>query len=383
MSNKTILAVAVLMFALVLPASAVEIRGTVVSDDGAFTWNATNFAAFYYDIDKNIQSETLNITVSGRTIAADGGLQYTAIGVLADFSSYKALGKDGLVDGKGNYSVVGFMGDKYVAVNSKANKLAKLVYEMDETDKVTLVSGEVLKLGAGYELKINAVDAKASPRQAWLSLSKDGKTVDEAVIGQKEVYVYTETVLGEEDSLIFTVYVDSIFSGTNDMIQMKHAWLIDNTNAKEIKTADTYGLLKVVNAEAGKIVLENDNTITLSQDTVVTVMDNLKLKVADASVLRFYPKIDVVTETVVETPKVVVTTQPQATVSATSTAVQPAATQAPSPVVTQAPVDAKPVETQAASQAVPVTTNKAPGFESLYAIAGLVAVAFLVLRQRK
>jgi len=40
------------------------------------------------------------------------------------------------------------------------------------------------------------------------------------------------------------------------MIQMKHAWLIDNTNAKEIKTADTYGLLKVVNAEAGRLFLK-------------------------------------------------------------------------------------------------------------------------------
>jgi len=97
-------------------------------------------------------------------------------------------------------------------VNGKANKLAKLVYEMDETDKVTLVSGEVLKLGAGYELKIT-LSMQSITKTGMAFLSKDGKTVDEAVIGQKEVYVYTETVLGEEDSLIFTVYVDSIFSG--------------------------------------------------------------------------------------------------------------------------------------------------------------------------
>ncbi|WP_425438360.1 S-layer protein domain-containing protein, partial [Methanolobus chelungpuianus] len=48
-----------------------EVRGEVVEGTGAQTWTATNFAGFYYDLDDNISTETMEIAaISGRTIAA-------------------------------------------------------------------------------------------------------------------------------------------------------------------------------------------------------------------------------------------------------------------------------------------------------------------------
>ena len=60
-------------------------------------------------------------------------------------------------------------------------RLAKLAFEMGKDDKKTLTTGETWALGSGYELTINAVDARATPRQVWFTLKKDGAIIDEGI----------------------------------------------------------------------------------------------------------------------------------------------------------------------------------------------------------
>ena len=395
--NSKIIAVILVLFALMYPASAaIEIRGTVVDVNNEFNtttcvmcasitsnWNAKNFAAFYYDIDKDMSSETLNVTISNsdrRTIAKND-LVYKTEPKPADFPATKAN------KGAGTYFVIGWKGEKYVAIDGNANKLAKLAYEMSESDKITVSSGNVWKIGAGYELAISAIDAKAAPRQAWLTLTKDGNKVDDVVVQHSGMYNYTKTILGEQDTLVFTVYVDSIFSGTtSDMVQFKYAWLMDDSNVSEVKTSDSYGLLDVIRADKDAIELKNsDNAISLSKDSVIDIMGTIKFKVADSDTVRYYPKVDISSlgeSTVVPTTTSSIVSTPVPTLVPTPVATEAPVPVAPAPV---APAPVAPPAPVATASPTPVATTPAestPGFEAIFAIAGLVLVSFVVLRNR-
>ncbi|HEY9207194.1 MAG TPA: S-layer protein domain-containing protein, partial [Candidatus Methanoperedens sp.] len=219
----TAVALAALMLLVVaLPASAittvksVEVRGTVsqLSSTANFTvssWNAASFAGFWYDLKENQSTESLKVLAfqDNRTIEKEK-LWYNTTMAPIRFKVYKEktrLVEYGLNDsasyaatstGGGYYNVTGWFAAKYVAINGKNNKLAKLVYEQDTADKKTMAIGETWDLGEGYTLTAQSIDAKASPRQAWLVLNKDGNKLDDKIIeaasstgtGTQGVYTY-------------------------------------------------------------------------------------------------------------------------------------------------------------------------------------------------
>jgi len=97
-------------------------------------------------------------------------------------------------------------------------------------------------------------------------------------------------ILGESNSLLFTVYIDAIFSSdTSNIAQFKYAWLIDASTAEEIKSDDSYGVFKVRTANDAYISLSSDSPVSLSRNNDTTVMGNLKFRAADSANLRFYP----------------------------------------------------------------------------------------------
>ena len=106
-------------------------------------------------------------------------------------------------------------------------------------------------------------------------------------------------------------------------------------------------------------------------------MGNMKFKIADNKILRFYPAVDyVISGNVTPGTTGTAVTTPKGTVKATA-----GATQTQTVVPTPPTTPTGPVVTETVK---PVTTTpKEPGFELVFAIAGLLAVAFLVLRQRK
>jgi PGF-CTERM protein len=107
-------------------------------------------------------------------------------------------------------------------------------------------------------------------------------------------------------------------------------------------------------------------------------MGNMKLRVADNStILRFYPFV----EYLIESPggEAETGTTPNVTRNATT----PTKTPAPNVTVTTPPVGQTGVPPTAGTPAATTTKKTEPGFEAIFAIAGLLAVAFLVLRQRK
>ncbi len=151
-----------------------------------------------------------------------------------------------------------------------------------------------------------------------------------------------EVFAGETDVPLFVTYVDSVFAGaTTDMVQLRYTWAVD-TAVTDVKSDDKYGVFKVI-SQTPLILNNTENTVTLTQDSTVDLMGNLKFRVADSTTTRYYPKVDY---------------------EILGEGVTPGVT---------------PAET---TPAKPAATPKEPGFEAVFAIAGLFAVAYLVLRRK-
>ncbi len=287
---------------------------------GPYTWDAYNFAGFFYDLDENIGKEKLQIlqpilTANQRTIDINRLVYYTGadqkrLKVVTEASGNNAGAANisglccigpGQAFEDGNYYTAGWQGDKYVALNGKVDKLGMLAIEQgaSSADKKTLTVGETWEIGDGWKLTAQSINAKATPRQAWLVLSKDGNKKDEKVISTgtidaRPIYTYIEkSFCGETDVPVFITYLDSVFSGaTSDMLQLRYTWLIAST-CTEIKSDSGYGVFKVANIDTAGRMLELRNTgtpVTLSRDSTVDLMGNLMFKIADRDdILRFMP----------------------------------------------------------------------------------------------
>jgi S-layer protein (TIGR01567 family) len=287
----------------------------------------------------------------------------------------------------GNYYIIGWQADPYVALNGKVDKLAQLIIEQGTaaSEKKTLQVGETWDVGGGWTLTANSIDAKATPRQVWLTLSKDGVKKDDKVVssgtntsGAKPVYTYVEkSIAGETDVPMFVTYVDSVFAGaTSDMVQLRYTWAV-STSVTQVKSSDTYGIFKDASISGKNISLKNSDTdVSLTRDSTQDLMGNMKFRVADSPVLRFYPKVDYEISGGEITPTV------------TGTGVGPTVTATVPTNVTTVPTTGVTAVTAVGTTEKPPTpaatgTPKEPGFEVTLAVTGLLAVAFLVLRQRK
>ncbi|CAG0962338.1 MAG: S-layer protein domain-containing protein [Candidatus Methanoperedens sp.] len=322
---KQILAILAIILISAIPVTAgnvtkVEIHGVVFDESSnkyntTLLWDAQNFTGFWYGGGKS--SETLKIDqvssslkTSSRIINEEKLLYNTS----RTDQKYKVFSEKGkLVENGleynstskiftrnttgGYYARLGWFGDVYIAVNGKANKLTKLIKEQKTDEKQTLKLGVSWDLGEGYNLTLEALDTKTSPRQAWLILAKDGKTLDIKVVNEGEVYTYTEKSLGGESSVpLFVTYIDGIFTGAEGMaafVQLKYTWLISN-NVLEIKSGDKFGVFEVKEATENSLTLYNkDTSINLGQNSVQPLYGDLKFKVADSTTaLRFYPILE-------------------------------------------------------------------------------------------
>jgi len=85
----------------------------------------------------------------------------------------------------------------------RANKLRKSwCFEQGYTEKKTLWAGETWYIGEGWTLKVNSINATASPRQAWLTLSKNAQCWTIRVVNVSDAYNYSiQNWAGESDVL--------------------------------------------------------------------------------------------------------------------------------------------------------------------------------------
>jgi S-layer protein (TIGR01567 family) len=286
-----------------------EIRGNVAHLDGAqsvdLVWDASNFAGFWHDMDNGIMTEqlkllagTINSATGDRTINKNT-LIYTTSPV---YQHYKLYTNEGLaVDsdhpgGDTGYWIEGWIGTRYVAVDSKADKLTKLLVEFDRCDVKTLNPGDTWRLGGGFVLELVGINDAGNI--ATLQLFKNAvplegslKCIDTSTgIKQDRVYTYLKDVAGEDNVPIFSCYVAAVFrESSTSYVQLKYAFLIDD-DIMEIQTHDTYGDMEVVTANAAHVRLENEGTLYLDEGCTEWIVGGMYFEIADDPyAIRFCP----------------------------------------------------------------------------------------------
>lgn len=261
----------------------VKVRGQVAT--GAATWTAFNFAGFYYNINDNLQTESLAVkSLNGRVIPENNLVYNTTIrNVHYQFKNFN-----------GTYPVLGLFGEEYIPIKpNDASKLARLVLGSD--DKYNLETGEYLDLGQGYSLQVKQVDVDGE--KVWLEFDKDGQYVDDAIVstdsGNDIWTCELDNILGEYDIPVFKVHVNQVFQSAVDGIaQIEGLWLIDYANASEIRSDDEFGKLNNVSVNGPTLNISNDDPITLTRGLDIEIGQGIYFRVADSDTLRYYPYIE-------------------------------------------------------------------------------------------
>jgi S-layer protein (TIGR01567 family) len=354
-----------------------EIRGTVVSGTQSYTWTSDNFAGFFYDLNKNVGTETLSVSgVSGRTIP-EGGLNYSTTIKSVDYKADDVF--------NGTYPVLGFFAQKYVPLKSNdASKLAQLV--LDSDDKYTLRTGEQLDLGDGYTLEAKQVDVDG--KKVWLEFDKDGEYVDDEIISTDSGdHIWTcklDGIQDEDDVPVLKVHVNQVFQGAVDSIaQIDGLWLIDYANAMKIESDDEFGKLDDVSINGDTITISNTDTFSLTKDSDQEIGQGMYFKVADSDTLRYYPYIQQTlgNETVTTIPSNETSTNDTNVTTPVANGTETQDINAGTPVTTETPVTTTP-STPVAANNTTTTKNNTPGFEVVPAIFGLLLVVYTVRKNR-
>ena len=272
-----------------------ELRGTVHDDKfDTSVWTPFNFEGFYYNIDENISTESLVIEeLDGRTID-DEALVYSTKPALVEFEH----------NGWGKYEVLGFMAEKYFAGypentfgNSKSisvlsdNILSKVL--IDDDNKKSLFTGSSVALENGYSLKAAEVDVNGE--RVLFELYKDGKLLDSGIIPQNGDYIYETDIGGAEAVPAIAVHVSTVFrSRETDAVFIEGIFQISEDYLK-VSQGDSFGEMEISSISSSGLTMKNTDSISLSKGDVVDLMGKVKFRVADASVLRFYPFVEIET----------------------------------------------------------------------------------------
>ncbi|MDD3565344.1 MAG: S-layer protein domain-containing protein, partial [Methanothrix sp.] len=145
----------------------VEIRGPVatVEDGAVYTWDPQDFAGFYYDIDDNIGTESITLTITGNVLDEPTGVVYQTK-AQKDTFDYEEWGE---------FWTIGFLADEYFAAYVDGDReTAYLAFDstddnlmvdeqlskvlIDDDEERTFTTGTPLKLMEDYELAIQAID---------------------------------------------------------------------------------------------------------------------------------------------------------------------------------------------------------------------------------
>ncbi|MDO9517884.1 MAG: S-layer protein domain-containing protein [Methanosarcinaceae archaeon] len=262
----------------------------------------SNFAGFYYNLNTNLGTESLEInSISDRIINADS-LIYTTVPKVTEFE-YAPWG---------SYNVTGFMGEKYFtgypsgsfgttsAISLISNgQLSKIL--IDEDKSRSIYSGAGLILEGGYVLNIVEVDKNGD--KVFVNLTKGGTVLDSSIITSNSDYIYNKDLGSSADVPIIAVHFKDIFQGTETSAVFVDGIFQISDQYKTVSNGDIYGKMKVTTIDANKIEMKNANSITLTKDSIISIMDKFKFKVADDSNnVRFYPFIEMVIEATVKEP---------------------------------------------------------------------------------
>jgi S-layer protein (TIGR01567 family) len=302
------------MISIASSAQALEIRGSVAGSIngqdnlayGSFTWNPQNFAGFYYDIKKDIGTETLTTTLTeGNKLSGD--MPYGAVYITT------AQQSDFEFEDWGRYNVIAFLGQKHFAgyiegydgiggilyqestdENSLADEQLQAIL-IDRDNETILMPGTPLELAEGYELAVKYIDENG----LYLELSKYGAVIDSKVMSPSregatmldKTYYYARDEGEQKNLVIIAAHFKNALRIENQTVAtVDGLWQISDEPV-EVKADTQYDKMTIryVDANAGVISMDNnDEAITLSKNKETVLMPGISLRTADNDTLRYY-----------------------------------------------------------------------------------------------
>ncbi len=270
-----------------------EVRGTISNNETNNEWTPLNFEGFYYNLDEDVGTEKLTLNRSSgtsRTVAAEQIVYKTTATPVSH--KYSSLGK---------YNVIGFMAEKYFAgylggvgtitdtniSTIERNQLHKVLID-DDTQRV-IYAGSTLTLNDGYVIKIKDVNMGAGTPSVWLTVFKDGNEVYDDFKEKGQVFIYEKDVGAVKGLPLIALRIDSIFRGEEATAAFVKGTFQISESYTSVKSGDRFDKMKIDSITGNNIIMTNPNTVTLDTGMSDTLMKNIKLKVADSSVIRFYP----------------------------------------------------------------------------------------------
>jgi len=407
-----------------------EVRSTVADLSMAqVSWNPRTFAGFYYDIDKNIGDETITFRPTSVSSNFDTGTlsdQQDTNGLRGVVYNTSAQPKSFKFKDWGAYNKLGFLANAYFAsyianptqnmVNNGLGNTTPYLYDqsknqnlmtneqlsqvlMDDNKEITLTTSNPLKLGEGYQLDIKSIDTDGN--KVYVELTKNGQVVDDKVVqpsitgaAMSQKTYYYKTTIGETSDIIqVALHFKNAFRGTTENIATVDGEFQISDTPASIKADTQYDKMSIrtIDPTAGTILMDNkDNAITLSKNKDTVLMQNIHIKTADQDTisptepLRYYiyTAATVANATAAAAPAPAPAAAPAPANATNVTAPAPAPV---TPVETPAPAPAenKTVTPAPTNATTPAPATKTPGFESIFAVTGLFAVAYLVLGRKQ
>ncbi len=274
---------------------------------GSFTWSPQNFAGFYYNVDRDLGTESLTTTLAeGNWLSGDypNGIEYQTMAQLARFS----------FQDWGRYRIIGFLGEPYFAgyylaedwgadlLNRESideNSLASEQLEKilrDESGKMVLSKGSYLDLEEGYRLLLKGVDESG---KAYLELSRDGETVNSKIIAPGNEYAtitdktyYYRTNVGSQNGLVTIAvhFKDAVNDGRKSEAIVDGIWQISGSPIS-VKPDMSFGKMRIrsIDFNNGVITMDNkDNAMTLNRNRNLSLFPGMGLRTADNDSLKFF-----------------------------------------------------------------------------------------------
>ena len=306
-----------------------EVRGQVTDISApVFTWNTLNFPGFFYDVDENIGTEQITLSLLGMEstsatldgeIGPDGnrGIVYSTTAQPKNFN-FKPWGR---------YNIIGFLGERYfvsydntvtqsmldhqesvaylydnsqdknLLVNLQISKIL-----IDDSTEQVITSSKPLVLLEGYALNLKSVDANAST--AILELTKNSEVIDSKVVVPSghnatmsdKTYYYRSEIGATKGIVQIAVHFKNAFHASEDLASIDGIFQIsDEPISVEPDQQYDKMMIRTVDENTDTITMDNkDYRILLNKNKDMVLMQNIHIKTAnqdtinDTNPLRYY-----------------------------------------------------------------------------------------------
>ena len=276
-----------------------DVRGRVaeVVDGATYTWGPQEFSGFYYDIDDEIGSERLTLTITGDALEEPDGAVYETA------AQKKGFGHEEW----GQYYTIAFLGEEHFAAYEErgplfensgdgnllaSGQLSKVL--MDEGEDKTLSTSTPLELADGYELTAPIIGGGNGA--VYVQLKKDGMVIDSSFVKpskenamvRDKTYVYTKRLGDGEEIVVIAVHFKNAFSGSGqNMVTVDGIWQISDVPT-DVGVGTKFGMMTVdvVDANAKKIVMNNEgNRIIFRKNKDYLLTPYIGIRTADQDVI--------------------------------------------------------------------------------------------------